>query len=239
MFFQSDGEEYQNLSVAAKISLALLALDMIERTIQAILDASPDATPEDIANELDVEEVFGNLFEGTHSTDIASIRTANLLEHLADENFRAQFPYVMIVTQPEARFTHAVMNRYIMSSEEALQHPDLLPPYGFGCRCIAVPVSAQSAAAQGLTGANPVGSLATWLRNQGISPSQAQYAGMEPGFIPATSGADMRAQLASLRQKAEAIRREDPAGWAELAAFLLALFGFDILTQDPPQEAAA
>ncbi len=244
-----------DISDAAKVALALQMLAIIDRVIAATLDAPDLMDPGAFADSLSdpngaaIDEALSNLYEGTHVTNIASIETAKLRGQLADPKYRKQFPYVMIVTQPDARISHAVMDGFVMSSEEA-QFSPFLPPFGFGCRCVVVPLSVEQAQAAGLVGANPVGTLEEFLTGQGMTASnrgggfttpqgQPITPGPAPGFSPAFDGTDMAAQLEALRAKAEQIRAEDPEAWSQLSLYLAWLFGYQILLQDPPQENAA
>lgn len=223
------------ISDSAKIGLTLLALQILDRILQAAQDAPETMAPGEFADAIlspdavAVDQTFGNLFEGAHSTDIASIHTANLRTRLASASFRKQFPYVTIVTQPDARFPHRMMDGYTMTAEDA-RYSSLLPPYDFGCRCVAVPIPDATAVRRGLTGANPTGTVEQYLRDQGVSPSMMPTAS---GFAPAYSNTDARAQLASLRQKVEEIRRTDPTDWAAIRVWLEDTFGYDPLTTDP------
>jgi len=244
-----------DISDAAKIGLALQMLAILDQIIDAAAEVGEMMDPSSFADFLlnpdgaAIDETLYNMFDGTHVTNIASIETAKLRDQLSSAAFRKQYPYVMIVTQPDARIGHLVMDGFIISSEEARYSP-FLPPYGLGCRCVAVPISAEQAAAAGLMGANPTGDLEEFLTGKGVAPSargggfttphgQQITPGPAPGFASAFSDTDMLAQLEALRAKAEEIRAEDPAAWAELSAWLLWLFGYDVLRQDPPQEQPA
>ncbi len=251
-----DQPQPPDISDAAKIALALQMLAIADRIINAAADAPETMDPGDFADSLSdpngaaIDEALSNLYEGTHVTNIASIETAKLRAQLADPKFRKANPYVMIVvTNPNARVGHAVMDGFVMSSEEA-QFSPFLPPFGFGCDCQVIPLTVAQSQAAGLVGANPVGTLEEFLTGQGVTASgrgggfttpqgQPITPGPAPGFSPAFDGTDMAAQLEALRAKAEQIRAEDPQAWAELNAWLLFLFGYDILRQDPPQDQAA
>lgn len=235
----ADGDSYDGLSDAAKIALALLAIQALERVYQAAQDAGDSVSPEDFAKSLTENtpdsptEVFSRLFEGTHITDIASVHTANLRRHLDSPAFRAQFPYVMISSRNATRLSHQLMDGYVMSAEEA-RYSSNLPPFDYGCgkNCIAVPIPEATARRRGLTGAAPTGNLVDYVRAKGGD----ERFGLAPGFLPAYAGTDARAQLALIRQKLEVLRREDPSEWAAVYQWLLVLFGYDILVRDPEQE---
>jgi phage gp29-like protein len=243
-----------DVSTAAKLALALQMAAIADRIVGVAADALEGMAPGAFADSLTdpdgvaVDEAFGNLFEGTHATNIASIATAKLRAQLDDPAFRKRFPYVMIVvTNPNARLGHRMMDGFILSAEDARYSP-FLPPFDFGCDCQAVPISAAMAAQMGLTGAAPVGALDEFLQAKGAMPARygpgytaptgEQFnAGAVPGFSPAFSGTDTYVQLQALRQKAEELRAEDPQAWVEFRAWLLWLFlGLDILREDPPQD---
>lgn len=242
------------ISDAAKLALALQMIAIADRISDAAGDAPPDMTGQDFSDSLTdpngvaVDQAFANMFDGTHSTNIASIATANLRAKLADPKYRAANPYVMVVvTNPNARLAHRMMDGYILSAEEARYSP-FLPPFDFGCDCQIVPISAASAKAAGLTGASPAGSLETFLNGKGArpvpgggygTPGGATFnPGAAPGFAPAFGGTDLQVQLQALRQKAEELRAEDPEAWASLNLWLAWLFSYDVLREDPPPEAA-
>jgi hypothetical protein len=241
-----------DISTAAKLALALQMLAIADSIIDAAGDAPPEMTGPDFADSLTapggvaVDATHANMFEGTHSTNIANVATAQLRKKLADPKYRKAFPYVMIVaTNPNVRLPHRMLDGFIISSEEA-QYSPFLPPFDFGCDCIAVPISAADAAAEGLTGAAPLGRLDDFLRGKGatLSPQggyiapggQSFRAGAPPGFAPAFGETDTQVQLEALRAKAEEIRREDPEAWAQLSLWVAWLFGMDVLTQDPPSD---
>lgn len=245
-------DEPPDISDAAKIALALQMLAIADRIIDAAMDAPDWMDVPGFADSLTdpsgaaIDETLSNMFEGTHVTNISSIETAKLRDQLADPKFRKTHPYVMIVTQADARLSHRVLDGFVMTSEEARYSP-FLPPFAFGCRCTAIPLTVEQARAAGLIGANPAGTLDEFLTGKGVSVSarggftgpqgERITPGPAPGFEPAFSGTDMAAQLEALRAKAEEIRAEDAEAWAALSGWLLWLFGFQILTQDPPQEA--
>lgn len=250
----ADPEEPPDISDAAKIALALQMMAIADRIIDAAADAPEGMEPSEFADSLTdpaavaVDSSLANLFSGTHVTNVASIEAAKLRAKLADPKFRAAHPYVMKVTQPDARLSHRVLDGYVMSSEEA-QYSPLLGPLGFGCRCQDVPLTVEQARAAGLTGAQPVGDLEAFLASKGVTRSplpgrgfttpagEQVLPGPAPGFIPAFGGTDTQAQLAALRAKAEEIRREDPAAWVELHGWLLWLFlGVDVLVSDPRKQ---
>jgi hypothetical protein len=154
----------------------------------------------------------------------------------------------MIVTKPGARLDHRMMDGFILPSEEALTS-SLLPPYGFGCDCIPVLISAEEAAARGLTGAHPAGDIYEFMKAQGATPRGAGgpldfltaggipfTAGPQSGFDSAFASTDMYSQLAALRQKASELQIEDPEAWAAMHQWLLALFAYDVLRRDPPPQ---
>jgi len=248
------------ISDAAKLALALTMVAIAERIAQAAADAPDDMDGTTAADSMSdpagvgVSDAFSNLFEGTHSTNIASTATAALRDKLADPAFRAKYPYVMIVvTNPQARASHRVMDGFIIPSEEARFSP-YLPPFDFGCDCKAVPISADEARAAGLTGSNPTGDLESFLRGKGATPyggganstqnpgwigpdGRTFMPGVAAGFQPAYRGTDTGVQVSALRQKANALRSEDPEAFTALRAWLLWLFlGKDILTEDPAPE---
>ena len=248
------------ISDAAKLALALTMVAIAERIAQAAADAPDDMDGTTAADSMSdpagvgVSDAFSNLFEGTHSTNIASTATAALRDKLADPAFRAKYPYVMIVvTNPQARASHRVMDGFIIPSEEARFSP-YLPPFDFGCDCKAVPISADEARAAGLTGSNPTGDLESFLRGKGATPyggganstqnpgwigpdGRTFMPGVAAGFQPAYRGTDTGVQVSALRQKANALRSEDPEAFTALRAWLLWLFlGKDILTEDPEPE---
>jgi len=244
------------IGTAAKLALALQVVQIIDSIWDALQDAPDGMTPSDFVdsltdpNGLALDETLGGTFGATHPTNIATVATAVLREQLADPAFRKAHPYVMlVVTNPTARPGHRVMDGFILSAEEALYSP-FLPPFDFGCDCVAVAITAEQARASGLTGAAPSGTLEEFLAAQGIRPSPyggGQYTsptgqtvtpGLAPGFSPSFRGTDIAVQLSALREKANELRGEDPEAWAKLHAWLLWLFGLDILTQDPPQEDA-
>ncbi|MDQ6892214.1 MAG: DUF935 family protein [Acidobacteriota bacterium] len=245
----------QDLSDAAKIALALQMYAIADAVAKEAAGAPDDMSGEDFANSLldenatsgSVTEVYANLFEGTHSTNIATIATGKLRDQLADPAFRAANPYVVIVAQADARLGHKMMDGYVLSAEEARWSP-FLPPHEFGCRCVAVPISEAKAVELGLTGASPAGTVDEFLAGKGVTPSRyggGDYhapdgttftAGPVRGFMPAFPATDMRAQLSALREKAQQLQRDDPESWAAMHKWLLALFGFDILIEDPKEE---
>jgi phage gp29-like protein len=232
------------ISEAALLALALQMIGIAERVADAAVDAPEGMDGPAYADSLTdpngaaIDDAFANMFEGTHSTNISSIATAQLRANLSDPAYRKKFPYVMIVTKPDARLPHLMMDGFILSAEEA-QYSPFLPPFGFGCRCQAVPISAETAKSTGLTGAAPAGPLDDFLRGKGATPSpsggytgpdgQKFTPGGQPGFQPAYASTDYNVQLEALRAKAEALRAEDPEAWAALKTWLDWLFGRDIL----------
>jgi phage gp29-like protein len=238
------------ISTDAKLALALQMVAIAERIASAADDAPASMDGEGFADSLTdpaglaVDGAFANLFEGTHSTNIATLATAQLRAKLADPKFRAAFPYVMIVaTNPNARVSHSMLDGFVLTAEEARYSP-LLPPFDFGCDCRAVPISSAQARTMGLTGGSPVGGLDPFLRAKGatqirsgwVGPNgQSFLPGSAPGFQPPFAGTDFYVQLAALRAKAEELRAEDPEAWAALSIWLLWLFGLDVLRNDPPQ----
>ncbi len=230
-------------STAAQIAAALeviAIIDAVEKARGSAADMNMD--PASFADSLtnsngeDIAETAKSSFNSVHYTDIASLATIDLLQKLADPSYRALFPYVMIVaTNPAARKSHKVLDGYVMSSEQALTSPDL-PPFDFGCDCQAVPISAAQARAAGLTGAMPTGTIEQFAASNGASPLEP--VGNASGFEPAGVGVHLDVQIQALRDQAEAIRLSDPAAWAALHSMLLGIFGYDILREDPPEEAA-
>lgn len=235
---------------SAKLALALLLFGIAEHVGDALDEAPDDQAPGAFADSLTApdgpatDQVFANLFEGTHSTNVASISTASFREQLADPAFRREFPYVMIVvTNPAARLEHRVMDGFILSAEEARYSP-FLAPFGFGCDCQNVPISAAEARAMGLTGSAPVGSLDQFLRGNGATASpRGGYVtpdgrifrpGAAEGFAPAYQSTDLLVQLDALRAKAEELRAKDPEAWAAMHSWVQDLFGYDVLRKDPP-----
>lgn len=239
------------ISDEAKLALALQMIAIADRIHDASSSAPEEMTGADAANSMTdpagvaVNTAFSNLFEGTHATNIASLATADLRRRLQSADFRQKFPYVMIVaTNSNVRLSHRMLDGYIISSEEARYSP-YLPPFDFGCDCKAIAISAADAKAYGLTGAMPTGDIPSYLKAAGATagpqgwttPSgQSFYPGAAPGFAPAYSNTDSQAQLAALRTKAEDLRHEDPEAWASLNLWLVWLFGYDVLSQDPQQQ---
>lgn len=246
-----------DISDAAKLALALQMLAIVDSVSRAAGDAPDGMTGSEFADSLTdpngaaVDEAHANLFEGTHGTNIASIATAALRRKLDDPAYRKAYPYVMVVvTNPNARLGHRMLDGYVMSAEDARYSP-FLPPFDFGCDCQVVPISAAKAVEMGLTGARPTGAVVDFMRAKGASPSpygaSSEYVGPNgerfnvgppPGFAPAFASTDMYAQLQALRTKAAELARTDPDAWAALKNWLLWLFAFDVLTEDPPPEEA-
>ena len=242
----------KNLSTAAKIALALEVIAIIERVFQSSQDGSSRGmTPQQFANSLTdpnghaVDGHFADNFDSVHGTDVSTVDAAKLYDQLQDPKFRQEFPYLQIVhpdPQPDSRLGHKVMDGWIVSSDIAADDPTMLPPYGFGSPMIAVPISAEDAAAAGLTGSYPVGTLEDYLTSQGATQGPYGWTmngqnftpGMDSGFRPATSYAHTNVTMDALRQKAYALQYEDPQGWANLVQWLVALFGFNPLTTDAP-----
>jgi len=241
------------ISDDAKLALALQVLAIADRIAEAAKDAPAETTGDAAADSMtdpqgvSVDSVFGNLFEGTHSTNIASISTGQLRKNLASPAFRKNFPYCMIVvTNPNARLSHQMMDGYVLTSEEA-QYSSFLPPFDYGCDCKVVPISVARAKAAGLTGAEPTGSMDSFLRGKGAQPNsfgpgyrtpagETFTPGTAPGFAPAFAGTDRRVQLEALRQKAADLAQDDPQAWASTKLWLAWLFGYDVLSQDPQPE---
>lgn len=240
------------LSYAAKLAYALQMFGIVESVAQAADDAPDGMDAGAFADSLTdpngaaVDQTHINLFEGTHSTNIASVATGALRDKLADPAYRKANPYVMIVvTNPDARLGHRMMDGFILSAEEARYSP-FLPPFSWGCDCQAVPISKEIAVEMGITGSAPAGTLDEYLAEQGAKPSRTGgyttpsgdtfTPGTAPGFRPAFADTDTYAQLDALRAKADELARTEPDGWASWKKWLLALFGMDILTTDPPAE---
>jgi len=248
-----DGQEEQppDISIVAKLALALMVVDIVDRVVDAAGDAPPGMNVDDIADSLTDEQganvagTYANMFSGTHDTNIATNETAAFRALFNDPKFLKDHPYVMIVaTNPNARLGHKMMDGYIMPSQEA-QYSSNLPPFGFGCDCMPVALTVEQSQAMGLVGANPVGTLDQFLKAKGARPSGAYYTlpgggaftpGTEPGFMPPYASTDVYAQTEALRSKAEELRAEDPEAWAQLKLWVVWLFGFDILTEDPPAD---
>lgn len=236
-----------DIPLVAKLALALQVLSVVDRAVGAANDAPPEMSSDELADSLtdragaDIAGVAANLFEGTHATNIASVATADLRRKLADPKFRADHPYVMIVTtNPDARVGHKMLDGFVMSSEEA-QFSSMLPPFDFGCDCQAIPLTVAQSKAAGLIGAMPV-SLDAQLRSKGvtrtpfgdyIAPGGTPISiGVAPGFRPAYGTTDVFVQTDALRAKAHEIMLEEPDAWLELQGWLLWLFGVDILRED-------
>ncbi len=223
-------QDAANTATALEIGAILAAIT------SAVNDAPNGMPPADFAdsltdpNGIGIDERFHNLFSAVHDTDIASIDAANLRAQLADPKFRADYPYLMrVVTNPNARASHRLMDGYVMNAEDA-SYSGNLAPLDFGCDCVDVPISAEDASANGITGALPTGSLDAYAKQQGASPFSP--VGRAPGFVSAGPGVHMDVQLSQLRQKAEELRAKDPEAWLAWSNFIVGLFGFNPLTQD-------
>lgn len=236
------------LSYAAKLAYALQMFSIVDSVAKAADDAPEGMSASDFADSLTdpngaaVDQTHINLFEGTHGTNIASIATGALRQKLAVASYRKEFPYVMIVTEPDARLNHAMLDGFILTADEARYSP-LLPPFGFGCRCQAVPIARDTAISMGLTGTTPA--LGDFLKQQGARPEGSGYVapsgdrftpGPAPGFRPAFSDTDTFAQLDALRAKADELSNDDPGAWASLVAWVVWLFGANVLREDPAGE---
>ncbi len=55
------------------------------------------------------------------------------------------------------------------------------------------------------------------------------------GFRTAYASTDMSAQLDALRQKAAVLHNDDVEAYAQMKLWLVALFGYDVLTEDPKE----
>ena len=163
---------------------------------------------------------------------------------MADPAWRAQNPYLMrVVTNPNARPSHAIMDGYLMSSDFALANPQLMAPLDYGCDCVDIPISSADAISNGITGSSPSGTPWSWAESRGASvgyngptiAGEPLHIGSAPGFQPPMQGAEAQSQLSALKAKAAAIRAEDPRAFGELLAWLIAFFGWDILSS--PSEA--
>lgn len=215
-------------SDAAKIAEALTMYSIVESIAERAAEAPDGMTASDFADSLLDENATSDsvvnaqsaIFDNIHSTNIASMATGALRDKLADPAYRNANPYVMIVTQPDARLGHHLMDGYVMSAEDA-QTSSLLPPYDFGCRCVPIPISQGTAQEMGLTGAQPTGPIP-----KGNITAR--------GFAPAFTETDTQSQLAALREKANELHAEDVEAYAQMKLWLVALFGFDPLISDPP-----
>ena|ERR1700752_1036365 len=249
---EADDEAPPDISTPAKLALALQVLATVERVHGAAKDAPDGMSADELADSLtaadgaNVAGSLSNLFEGTHITNITSNATAALRNRLEDPKFRAAYPYVMIVsTNPDARMGHKLLDGFVISSEEA-RYSHLLPPYDFGCDCTVVPISAAEAKAHGLTGAAPLGDVNHYLRGKGVEmnrygshtlPGGAEvHVGVAPGFHPPMQGTDAHVQLGALREKAHEILQEDPEDYGALSAWLITLFGYNVLLENPPRD---
>lgn len=237
-----------DISTEAKLMLALQVVAIAERISDAAAEA-PELTGDEFANALTSPDAFaipdtlGNMFDAVHGTNVSSVATAELRRKLDDPAFRKAFPYVMIVvTNPNARLGHRMMDGFVMTAEEARVSP-MLPPFDFGCDCVAIPISAAEARAAGLTGAGPT--LEEQLTAQGATRGPRGFTvngapftpGTAPGFQPAYGGTDLQVQLEALREQARELQSEDPEAWSELATWLIWLFGVNVLLEDPPADA--
>jgi phage gp29-like protein len=239
------------IGTTAAIALALQVVAILDRIAKAAKEGARIGVPvEDFVksltdpNGLAIDEAFGNLFEHVHDTDIASIEAANLRGDLSDPAWRRANPYLMVIaTNPGG--LDGFTDGWIVSSDAAFANPRLLPPYHFGCQCIAVPIADFEALAAGLTGTYPLGDMGAYAEGKGATASpwggytvgdQPVNVGMAPNFRAAGAGVHAGVTLDALREKAYALRSDDPFAWASLSAWLVWLFGVDVLKGETPQE---
>jgi uncharacterized protein DUF935 len=229
------------LSTPAKIALALQVMAIYEKIFTATTHAPDSIKPSDFVDSLTsaeglaLDETFANLFDNTHDTDIATIEAANLRRLLASDSWRREFPYLMVINaNPSPSSADRFLDGWVVASDEAFRNPSALPPYHFGCQCVAVPISAAEASAAGFAGTFPLGTMTVYAAGRGASPYAA--VGKASGFSPVYADTHTGVTLSALRDKAYQLQRDDPFAWASLVAWLTWLFGFDVLRQDPKEE---
>lgn len=185
--------EYNDLGAQAKAAAFTVARVATADAVEAVRDAVAETVAqgktlrqfrEDVAGALDGSGLSESQVEAVFRTETARAVSSGLIAALNQPAVADQFPYVLYDFTHDARTRpdHVYLGTHGLDGTGVYRASDpvirkFFPPCGWRCRCLAVVLTLEDAAAKGVREAR------RWLAS-GVEPSPPQYVPHPPFDLP-------------------------------------------------------